>query len=223
MRNPLQLRLLLLQTKTDSRCRRTFHAIRRAAARTQHGDERFARFARHSAICLNRAEAGWRCLALITFIALRTGCTLRTLRALCSGRALRTGHALNSLGALRPRCALGARIALRPLRAGITAAAADHQCNADYENWKDLHDAPPVDLTLSDLWRQNKSAPSVVLQHADDTASNEEGKRQAAAPLFQDAAVGELVHVVDGARRRAEGALGQRGGHELVEIAVEHA
>jgi hypothetical protein len=33
----------------------------------------------------------------------------------------------------------------------------------------------------------------------------------------------QLIHILDGAGIRAEGALRQRRGHEFVEVAVEHA
>jgi hypothetical protein len=135
-------RRLFLHAKAGRRRDRAFCAIRRATARTDHGDQQFAGVAIDRAVQLNRAKTGGRCLtsvapislvAFFSFIALLAGRALRSLRTLRASLPLRTRHALDALCALGSGRSLNARLTFRALRPRIPAAAAERQRDTNYE------------------------------------------------------------------------------------------
>jgi len=133
---------LFLHAKAGRRRGRAFCAIRRAAARTDHGDQQLAGIAIDRAVQLNRAKTGGCCLtsiallalvAFFSFIALLAGRALRTLWTLRASLPLRPRHTLDALCALRASRTLHARLTFRTLRPRIPAAAAERQRDTNYE------------------------------------------------------------------------------------------
>jgi hypothetical protein len=125
---------LFLHAKAGRRRRRAFCAVRRAATRTDHGDQKLAGIAIDRAVQLNRAKTGGRYLtsvalislvAFFSFIALLAGRALRTLWALRAGLPLCSRNALDALCALGAGRTLHARLTFRALRPRIPAAAAE--------------------------------------------------------------------------------------------------
>src|SRR5229473_2216697 len=131
--------LWLAQAETHRRRRAAFRTIGSAAARTEHGDQHFIVLAIDRAIGLNGADAYAAAIPLVTFVALFSFCTLRSLRSLGASLPLRPWNALYSLSALRPRRALRSGITLRS-RVPAATRQSDHQTDGD--DWKNLHPSP---------------------------------------------------------------------------------
>src|SRR5216684_30728 len=128
--------LWLAQAETHRRRRAAFRTIGSAAARTEHGDPHFIVLAIDRAIGLNGADA--YAITLVTFVALFSFCTLRSLGA---SLPLRPWNALYSLSALRPRRALRSGITLRS-RVPAATRQSDHQTDGD--DWKNPHPEHPL-------------------------------------------------------------------------------
>jgi hypothetical protein len=107
------LSLRFPQTEAHGWSRAAFCSIRRAAARTEHRHQRFARLAGHRSVALDGTKFDSRRITLVALIAFFSLSTLRTLRSLRTRDALRT---------LRASRTLWARFTFR---AGISAACGE--------------------------------------------------------------------------------------------------
>lgn len=151
-------RALFTQAEADGGKRRTFCAVRRAAARTEHRHQRLVRLAARGAVALRNPQAGSTGITLVAFFtlvafaagsALRSLGSLRTLRSrlsLRSGRSRGTLRARLSLGAsdplntLRARQTVGPRRAPLAFRPGIPAASGKDKRNSNKQNGENSHD-----------------------------------------------------------------------------------